>query len=330
MKTLSFSTDLLAPEDRLPAFRKGAVDFVADALGDPHDFSARWRLLKFGDLNGVHAFVSPIHHRRDRAMIEADGVDRVAIHYILGGLSEGELDGRPARAVPGAGSVWDLAHTIDMRTAGTVEILILTLPRHMLAEVLPAASYAAALPAAPALTMAADQLLYMMDHSADLPDEGAPFFGRALRDLFAVAMLPTLAPSDGADDAAAGPLFRRICDLLDAAPEREFDEAALAAALDAPAAEVARIAEHVGGLPLLVERRRLLSAYRLLGDQDEAASVSVIAQRCGFTDLSRFSRRFREVFEASPSELRTYRRGSLPRWAGAYHVETNYGAMMAS
>ncbi|RYF38972.1 MAG: AraC family transcriptional regulator [Cytophagaceae bacterium] len=78
----------------------------------------------------------------------------------------------------------------------------------------------------------------------------------------------------------------------------------------------------------LIERRRLLAAYRLLSDPAETATISVIAARCGLVDMPRFSRRFRAVFHTSASDLRTHHRAHLPVWAGAYHLESSYGPLM--
>ena len=328
MRTLAFDTAVLPPRDRLPTFRKGAANYQVDAVGDPLQFSSRWRLLQLGDLNAIRSSTTPVRYRRDRAMIEADGEDRVAIHYYISGSSEGVLGDDQITAVPGCATVWDLSHPLDLHSKIATELLIVTLPRYMLDEMFSVPMYGCVLGPSPQLALAADQLLWLIDHAEDLPDDGAPHYGRAVRDLFAVAMHPVLQSASETPDPAAEPLFRRMCKLIDEAADRTFNEAAVASALDAPLAEVRRTADRFGGLPLLIERRRLLAAYRLLCDPGVAEPVSAIADRCGFSDPSRFSRLFREVFQATPSDLRRFRVGRLPQWAGAYHVEKDYGTFL--
>lgn len=103
----------------------------------------------------------------------------------------------------------------------------------------------------------------------------------------------------------------------------------IAQQLAVPTTVVRNTADRFGGLDALVERRRLLAAYRLLRNPDETASIAAIAWRCGFSDPSRFSHRFRQVFSASPTDLRRFRHGTLPKWAGAYHAEKDYGPLIS-
>lgn len=324
MDVVRFNVAALPPEHRLAAFAAGAKDFQVAAAGDPAHFSTEWHLLKLGDVNAIHSHISPISYRRTRAMIEADGEDRVAVHCYLAGASAGTLDGQPVAVVPGGAMVWDLASPLDVAAETPLEVLIVTLPRHLLTEVLPLASYSCALPPSPELALVTAQIRFMFEHAADLPEDGAAYIGRALRDLVVVAMLPVLGGPDVAEDWVDMPLFRRVCDVIDEDPGRDLTESEVAEQLDVDVDLLLRTADRFGGWPLVVERRRLLSAYRLLCDPSEAAPVSSIAWRCGFDDVSRFHRRFRDVFHASPGRLRQYRYGHLPRWAGAYHIESQY------
>lgn len=330
METRDFDTDVLPAAERLIAFRAGAVDFQVDAVGDPLAFSARWRLLTLGDLNAIHAHITPVRYRRDLDMIRRDGEDRVAIHCYARGSSRSVLDGQVVETGAGEAQVWDLTRAIDSRGGEPLEVFVVTMPRYMLDEVLWTSSYSGVLRDTPELAMAIDHLRHVIDHASDWPDTGATYLGRAIRDLFAVAMLPTFDPPGNDGRVGEGPLFRRLCELLDTSGNHRLDEAMIARALDVSLAELRRTADQFGGLTDLIERRRLLYAYRLLCDPEEVASVSTIAWRCGFADPARFSRRFRAVFHASPTDLRHFRRGRLPDWAGAYHIERNYRRLIAS
>lgn len=328
MQRLSFDTDVVPPHARLATFRAGAVEFDVEPLGDPAAFASRWRMLKLGDINVIHSHTSPVRYRRSAARIAADGQDRFTIHYYLRGGERGVINGRPAEVGSGGAMVWDLSLPLELESTGEIELVIVTLPRHMVQEVLPAPSLAGPLAPSPELALAAEQARHLIDHADDLPDAAGVFLGRALRDMLAVAMLPSHRPASSAAQPDA-PLLQRIIDRIDASLSNEPEIGALAAQLGIDQAEVAAVADHFGGLPLLAERRRLLGAYRLLCDPRETGTVLEIAQRCGFNSLPQFSRRFRSIFHTSASDLRRYGRGRLPRWAGAYHVEQLYGALAA-
>jgi AraC-like DNA-binding protein len=57
-------------------------------------------------------------------------------------------------------------------------------------------------------------------------------------------------------------------------------------------------------------RQRMLHARDLLSDRAIAASVAAVAQACGFSDISNFSKEFVRVFGMRPSALRRDRRES--------------------
>ncbi len=329
MQLMRFDTEIVPQDARLTTFRMGAFEFRVDSLRDPGAFSSRWRMLKLGDLNVIHAYTSPIHYQRDAAMIAADGEDRITIHYYIVGGEVGTIGGRAVEALAGGAMIWDLAVPLDMKSIGDIETIIVTLPRYMIDEVLPAPSLAGPLAPSAELSLAAEQARYLIDHAADLPDAAAAFYGRALRDMLAVAMLPayrSVRPMTMPD----APLLQRIVDLIDAQLSMEPTIDAIAARLGVDPVKVTDVAEHFGGLPLLAERRRLLGAYRMLCDVRETDTVSMIAHRCGFDSLPHFSRRFSSVFHTSASDLRRFGRSHLPSWAGAYHVEKLYSALIAS
>ena len=211
---------------------------------------------------------------------------------------------------------------------GAIEIVIFTFPRYMIDEVLPAPSLAGPLAASAELDLAVAQALYLIDHAEDLPDASAVFYGRALRDMLAVAMLPayrSVRPMAQPD----APLLQRIVDLIDEHLAEEPDVAAIAVRLGIDTHRIVDVVDRFGGLSQLVERRRLLGAYRLLRDPAESDTVSSIAYRCGFDSVPRFSRRFHAIFHTSANDLRRQGGGNLPQWAGAYHVERHYGALIA-
>jgi AraC-like DNA-binding protein len=327
MRILEFDSSILPAADRLAAFRVGAADFQIDAVGDPLAFAASWRLLVLGDLNAIEASISPVRYLRDQARIDADQNDRVAMVCHATGSSHGTLGGREVEADPDRAMIWDLGQPLDIRSDGPSRVWIVTMPRYLLHEVLPDPSPGGLIDSGPELSLAISHLRYLFGHAGDLPNEAAAFYGRSVRNLFAAAMLPE-AVSDWDARRRSAPLLQLIGDLIDRRPGERLNPLRIARELDVSSDVVNEALRRMGGLAALSERRRLLSAYRLLSNPAVTTSVSQIAARCGFTDLPRFSRRFRDVFEASATEIRRQRVGRLPRWAGAYDIERNYAALI--
>ena len=329
MQILTFDTSVLPASQRLAAFQAGATEYQVDAVGDALAFAARWRLLVLGDLNAIESSITPVRYLRDQVRIDADGKDRVAILYHEEGSARGVHDGRDFAVEPGAAMVWDLTRPLDVWSNRPTRCWIITMPRHLLHEVLPDPSPAGVIEASPELSLAMGRMRYLFDNADALPDEAAAFYGRGLRSLFAAAMLPVTSDEWLAKQRSA-PLLQRISAYLDRATGESVGEEAIARGLGVEPGKIREAIQRLGGLESLAERRRLLAAYRMLLDPSEIAPISRIAQRCGFRDLPRFSRRFREVFSASATETRRQRVGRLPRWAGAYDVETHYAPMLSS
>ena len=327
MQVLSFGTDAVPPADRLTLFRRGATDYQVDAIGDPLAFSVNWRLLALGEINIVDARISPVRYVRTPAQIESDGMDRVSVLYLHEGRVTGTVDGEPADIRPGDAIIVDLTRPIDV-TCAPNSYTLLTIPRYLIEEVLPKPHFAGTVAASAALALAFEQVAYLLDHADAIADESAIFHARAVRDMAAVAVLPAYRTTQAID--ASAPLLRQVCEIIDADLLDAPDEAAIARRLGTSSGAVRDVLYRVGGIGQLVERRRLLAAYRQLSDPSQSDSISDIAVRCGFANLPGFSRRFRQTFHCAPRDVRTQRLGRLPRWAGAYHVESHYGALMAA
>lgn len=67
-----------------------------------------------------------------------------------------------------------------------------------------------------------------------------------------------------------------------------------------------RAFQPVGGVSHYIHQRRLMRAYRMITDRNQAhLRVGAIAARCGFSNNSVFSRSFRQAYDMAPSELRS-------------------------
>jgi AraC-like DNA-binding protein len=327
MQLLSFDSGMVPAERRLATFQAGATDFMIQAVDGPENFAVSWHLLPLAEVNLVECAISPARYARTPAQIEADGQDRLAVLRMIEGAAGGTYDGVRVDIGSGDAMIWDLTRPFDIGADRPARYNIVTMPRYFVAEVLPSPRFACVLRNGPALQLAFDHVRRMIAHADQIPEESGLFQARAVRDLMAMAMLPAYDGMGG--DRRDGPVLNRICDAIDAQPGRLHSMEEIAVLIGHSAEGVRAAVGRVGGLDLLVERRRLLAAYRRLGDPERSEPIGRIAEACGFPDPADFSRRFRQAFHCSPRDLRNFQLGRLPWWAGGYHVESNYGALLA-
>jgi AraC-like DNA-binding protein len=323
---LHFDTGVLPAEQRLPIFAASSPSYTIEAVGDPLAFSAQCVAARIGEVNVMRARISPVRYRRTPAQIERDGEDRLVLFYILAGRSAGTIDGRPVAVGPGEAMIWDLSRPLDITSLDGVDTEAITLPRFMVEEVMPGASVGGPLTASPAMAMVVAHLRFLLDHAGEMPAATLPFQARALRDMVVTAHYPTARTRTGDDRTV--PMLQRLFGRIDRQPGANWDIAALAAAVGGTVPTLCALLDRFGGVEAVVERRRLLAAYRMLCDPAENANISVIAARCGFTNMPRFSRQFHAAFRTSARDLRTHHRAELPTWAGAYHLDRAYAAIM--
>lgn len=323
---MHFDTAVLPVAERFPRFAAASPSYRIEVLGDPAAFAAQCVAWRLGDVNIMRARISPVRYRRLPEQIERDGADRLVLFHLTAGRSEGVLDGQPLALGAGDTMLWDLARPLDIGSPDGVETEAVTLPRFLLDDVLPGATWSGRLAASPALTLLLSHLRFLLDHADDVPAAAHAFQGRALRDLIVAAHDPA-GRARTADDRTV-PLLQRLLERIDRAPATDWTLPALAAQLGSTPALLTALVDRFGGVEAVVERRRLLAAYRMLGDPAESAAISVIAARCGFTNMPRFSRQFNAAFRTSPRDLRVHHRAELPDWAGAHHLDRAYAAIL--
>lgn len=117
------------------------------------------------------------------------------------------------------------------------------------------------------------------------------------------------ASSDGRDTiarAAAGASLRACRKVIDGnLHDPWMDPEFLCKKLGVSRAKLYRMFEHLGGVTLYIQRRRLARAYRMILDPAQAHErISAVAARCGFGNVSAFNRAFRQAHGMSPTELR--------------------------
>jgi len=80
--------------------------------------------------------------------------------------------------------------------------------------------------------------------------------------------------------------------------------AVLCRALSLSRSELYRLFEGEGGVMRYIQRQRLLACHAALSDPAEHRTIAAIGEAHGFTDTSVFGRSFRQMFGATPGEVR--------------------------
>ena len=244
--------------------------------------------------------------RRDVAKIARSGLDLILIQMTLDGGDIRTTNGNTIRTSPGDISIADLSRTFQAETAHCRNAS-LVVPRHMLFS----------------QESHMDQLHGMLldRHSTagrligghfqslrrSLPDirvDEAPAIVRATTDLVAALLSPKLL-ADGPPPVVRSATIVEIKRYIDqhlAAPELAPDH--LCKIFGLSRASLYRLFEPIGGVTDYIRARRLRRAFDALASGRER-TIGEVAYASGFTDVSAFSRAFRNQFGLSPSEIRS-------------------------
>ena len=275
---------------------------AAPASGQKFSAStSRWQL---GSLALVHTVHDHGDGRRGPAEIAASDPDLIGLLYMRHGTIGLDFEGRPVALRPGELVVWDTARRGGFTTFGRVDNQTLVVPRDRLAMAAPGYEAMFGRP-------------FRSDHPA------ARLMGSFLGSLMPVVSSLDLAARDAVADAALD-IARAVLATREDHQTRQQTAARLTAVrlyidanLSNPSLSPATIAQanaiSLRALHRLFEttddsvstviRERRLSRCRadLLRGTDD--SVTTIAYRWGFRNMSLFSRVFRERYGASAREL---------------------------
>ncbi|MDI6025930.1 AraC family transcriptional regulator [Corticibacterium sp. UT-5YL-CI-8] len=165
------------------------------------------------------------------------------------------------------------------------------------------------------LNFLADYLLLLYRSLPDLREGDMPHIVTATRNLFAAA----LTPSNDHLQAAQGPIATvaaaRIAQfLMERLPDPDLTPDKLCRAVGVSRSRLYRIFEPAGGVSNYIRRKRLLKSRDALADSSDRRTISRIAEECGFTDASTYSRMFKLEFGISPKEAREL------GWQGVRHA----------
>lgn len=284
-----FRTTMETP-GRLPDFRAElstyfmgpALFFVADMLGASYDFS------------------------RDPARIARSGLDLIFVQLTLAGGDMRTVNGETFQVEAGDISLFDLSRPMHAETAHCRN-LTLVLPRHLMfsQEAQNDALHGLLLKR----SMSAGRLIGSHLHALfkDLPDitqAEAPAIVSATANLVTNLIAPQIAVRTQPSPTVRGAVIieiRRYIEQHVAEPDLGPDR--LCKVFGLSRASLYRLFEPIGGVTDYIRTRRLRAAFDML-ETEGKRTVGEIAHACGFSDLSAFSRAFRNQFAMSPSEVR--------------------------
>jgi AraC-like DNA-binding protein len=313
-----FSTDMLPERERFDAFLE---DFARKMIRvdvvrrDDTPFHSRLRSVGLGAVNFVEAEYSPASYGRSRELL-SDGNDDFL--FQISATSPVNLDqaGRTLTVRKGEGALCSNAQFGYISSAAAGTLLVTSMPRKTLLNLVPGAEDLARLPAIggdrPEMILLRNYLATLL-HSPAVGEATLQVAGAHVLDLLALALGATGDVAHHASDRglrAARALAVRQSVLA------QLRNPGLSAADVAKANAISerylrKLFEEMGtSFSEFLIAQRLELAHRLLTSPlHRNRRIAEIAFAAGFSDLSHFNRRFRARFRETPSAAREEARG---------------------
>lgn len=310
-----YSTRPLAPDRRIEGWTRAVSDrFVESSflVREPEQFVASMHHRDLADVALTH-FASAGHgvkrvmHSQRQAARAAEDFYIVCVQ--LEGTSQVEQDDRVARLVPGSLALVDTRRAYELSMSCDYRQAVLRVPRHRLDARMPHVTghVATAVDADGAAALALHRTLAAI-HTAPAPPAAAPDLADALLSLIAAGLRAADAPDAAPARVRAPRPVERAMQYLRAhlhEPHLGIEELARRLALSPSYLHLLFRAE--GTTPMRwLWHARLLRGRELLADPRHAhRSITEIAFDLGFSDAAHFSRSFKALFGAKPSECRS-------------------------
>ena len=309
--SLVLSTDDVAPRDRAPAWREwifshfGGLD--SDLYGDT-EFDGRMAASRAGDV--ILTKLEANRHRVLRSPHLARNTDTAYLKIVAPwqGSAAVEQQGRQACVRSGGWVIYDTTGSYAIANPERVEHLIVMLPKDQMAERGVRLGELMARHVGGASGISRVALETMRATYQELPNmsaDAARGAGELIMQLVRLSLLELAGQETAISQRAA--LKDRIRDhvarhLRD--PELSID--GIARALNCSRRHLYNaFAGDDDTLAGYIQRQRIQACVRELGQAGSAARpITEIALSCGFSNLSHFSRVFREHTAMSPSEFR--------------------------
>lgn len=294
-----FRTTLATPE-RLETFQAGlstyfmgpALFFAADMFGTTYTFS------------------------RDPGRIARSGLDLIFVQVTLDGSDQRTINDETLTVEAGDVSLFDLSRPMHAETQHCRN-LTLVLPRHLLfsKEVQNDALHGLLLKRHTSTArLIGSHLRALFADLQHITQAEAPTIVTATANLVTNLVAPQIEGRSQPSATVRGAVImeiRRYVEAHIAMPDLGPEH--LCKMFGLSRASLYRLFEPIGGVTDYIRTRRLRAAFDMLSTERQR-TVGEIAYACGFSDISAFSRAFRNQFGMSPSEVRDIGdRGPLAR-----------------
>lgn len=297
-----FTTDILPERDRFEAWR--ALLAAHDLDATPHGFSASIETVQLGPtlLHVMNA--SPQGTGRSLSRIRQDTQERFTLLLSRHGYCV-ETEHDVWDVPPNAVSINDLSQPYRRSRSPENNSLILSLPRALVAAVLPGedALHGLVLTGA-AGSLFAEHIRSLAALRLSILDVEAPDLSQATLHMLAACVRPSRDNLEEARMPMAAVRLKRAKQFIRehlAAPLRS-DRIAVAVGMSR--SQLYRLFEPEGGVARYLGRQRLAAVRAALSDARDPRSIGAIGAAYGFTSATHLSRAFREAYGESPSDYR--------------------------
>lgn len=248
---------------------------------------------------------------RSPQLIRESSEDDFLVNLAVRGRVAVTQDGRDAELEPGDFTVYDSTRPCRIACPDPFELLVLKVPRRLLAAHYPLPPHATATAVRGDRGAGALFSPFARSLAAHLPDmspETASRVGATVLDLLAAALLDRIGADAPPGMPRAAQLARARRYIADHLSDPELSPATVAQALGMSVRYLHALFSAENSSPFRwIQEQRLDKAARLLADPRQTArTVTDIAFGVGFKDASHFTRTFKNRYGDSP---RDYRRG---------------------
>jgi AraC family transcriptional regulator, positive regulator of tynA and feaB len=280
------------------------------ALVGETPFEATFSCASVDALHLSRVNASPHKVSRSDASIARNGSDHVIVNFVLSGSMVAEQDGRTALVSIGEAVACDVRRPYSLRFDGPIDLLNIRLPRQSLVHAVAGFQRVTAVNLnrrSPLCPLAFTYCTGLLDHVALLSDVSSRNVANSLIELIAGLLIDANQGKSGALSDYRDLALLRIKDFVERnLADFELTPTMVASALKLSPRYINQLLEPEGtSLSRYIWRRRLeRAADDLRNSALNSLSISSIALNNGFSDLSHFSKAFRDRYAHSPSEYR--------------------------
>ncbi|MFG5382621.1 helix-turn-helix domain-containing protein [Yoonia sp. R2-816] len=305
VELIEYSTLDFESQQQFDAFSQAAAP-ICD-LKKPHSFNSGFR-AKFSafDLGGIDIIdweVDPTNSERTNDQIKKTDLDNWAIWFVRSGCFYNEYNDRSVKAKTGDLMLVSHARPWKSRWEGQSFVSV-GLDRDKFSWMAPSLDEANLSVLNGSLTgLLRTFISTLVDEAHKISEDQKQILSRSFSDLLAVSLDPTadnLRNATPALNASRLTIAREFIRKNLARPELNVDF--ICKSLGTSRRTLYSVFEEHGGVAKYIKTVRLQACYKALSDAADLRFVSTIAYQYGFTNMSLFSRQFKDQYGFSPKE----------------------------